>query len=533
MKVVICILSVLAVTFQMMAQSVAIKKLEGTTQKLNGEDYLNNSLTLADWLYKEGYFQKSADWAEKAVDTAKKLNKKDLLSISLNQLGRSQMRIPTKGDVMRHKAYNSLKDSNDLTDDTEVKLDNLKNMKELATQFGKKKDLERIEHEMAVLNGNGAKPSEPSFGGLFSRRKKAEAAYEKAQAQNEQLAATVIDLAQKTTNLANQQQGLQKLVAAKEAAIQNMTAAQIKQQLLVSEQSRILDSMKFVGVMDSMKLAQQALVVDQQKAQLSINQAELELRNSQRNLLLAVMALGLLIAGAFFMRYLTISKHNAVLSEKNRIIEDERKRSEELLLNILPASIAEELKKNGSAEARHYESATVLFTDFKGFSAISKQLTAEKLVKDLHHAFKNFDRIIEKHGLEKIKTIGDAYMCAGGLPKKAGHPRDVVKAALEIQQFLKSWNKEKIKAGESPFEARIGIHTGPLVAGVVGSRKFAYDIWGDTVNVASRMETAGEVGLVNISASTHKFVESDFKCEYRGKVPAKNVGEVEMYFIRE
>ena len=163
----------------------------------------------------------------------------------------------------------------------------------------------------------------------------------------------------------------------------------------------------------------------------------------------------------------------------------------------------------------------------------AKQLPPDKLVHDLHHAFQNFDRIIGKYNIEKIKTIGDAYMCAGGIPDDKGHPRDVVKAALEIQQFLNTWNKEKRKNGEPPFEARIGIHTGPLVAGVVGSRKFAYDIWGDTVNVASRMETSGEVGRVNISASTFSFVKDEFACEYRGKVPAKNVGDVEMYFVKD
>lgn len=533
MKILVSPLLLLLLSCQLGAQSDAIKNLENTTAKQTGVEYLNNALTLADWLYKESYYKQSAEWAEKAVNTAQKLNRTNDLAISLNQLGRSQMRIPSQRDVMRYRAYKSFEESNSLTTESDLRLDNFQNLRELALQFGKKKDLESINNEIAVLTGGTVKTTAPSVGGgLFSRRKRAEAAYEKATEQNQQLSATVTDLSKETAKLAMQQQSLQKLIASKEAAIQNMSAAQMRQQLLFSEQSRMVDSLRFAGAMDSMELAQTELLVQQQQTELQTKQAELELKGSQRNLLLAVVALVILLGGALLMRYLTISKHNAVLSEKNHIIEAERKRSEELLLNILPATIAEELKKNGVAEARHYSSATVLFTDFKGFSTISKTLSPEKLVSDLDYAFRNFDTIIGKYGIEKIKTIGDAYMCAGGLPDKEGHPRDVIKAALEIQQFLDVWNKEKIRNGEPPFEARIGIHTGPLVAGVVGSRKFAYDIWGDTVNVASRMESTGEVGMVNISADTHAFVKDEFSCEYRGKVPAKNVGEVEMYFVR-
>jgi class 3 adenylate cyclase len=501
------------------SQSQAIKNLEATTAKLSGEDYVKNALTLADWLYNEGFYEKSVDWADKAGDAAKKLKDNNLVATCLNQRGKSQIKVPSKRDNLKNKAFKNFEESNSLTTDAELKLDNLQHLKELATDLGKKKDLEKIDREIAVLTAGDA------------NRKKAQEELQQAKAQNEQLSSEVSNIAEEKEKLANQRQNLQKMVAAKEAAIQNMSAAQVKQQLLFSEQSRMLDSMQFAGAMDSMELAQKDLVVQQQQSELQQKQAEIELQSSQRNLLLAIVALVVLLGGGLFFRYQTISKHNAVLSEKNRIIEEERKRSEELLLNILPASIAEELKKNGAAEARRFDNATVLFTDFQGFSAISKQLSAEKLVDDLDYAFRNFDRIIGKYGLEKIKTIGDAYMCAGGIPDYEGHPKDVVKAGLEIQQFLKDWNKEKRKRGEPPFEARIGIHTGPIVAGVVGSRKFAYDIWGDTVNVASRMETSGQPGLVNISASTFAFVKEDFKCEYRGKVPAKNVGEVEMYFV--
>ncbi len=514
-------------------QSDAIKSLEKTTQKVTGEDFVNNALTLAEWHFKEGFYEKSMEWAEKAGDAAKKLKNNEYLAISLNQKGKSQMKMEGKRQVMKSKAFKSFEESNSQTTDADLKLDNLLNMKELAAALEKKKDLEKIQREIALLGGSAdATAASNGGGGFLSRRKKAQEEMAKTQAQNQQLEAAVTNLSEEKANLAKQQSSLQKMIAAKESAIQNMTAAQVKQQLLFSEQERMLDSMKFVGAMDSMQLAQKDMVVQQQQSELQQKQAEIDLRNSQRNLLLALVGLAIILGGAIFMRYLTISKHNAVLSEKNRIIEEERNRSEQLLLNILPAAIADELKANGSAAARRYENATVLFTDFKGFSAISKQLSPEKLVKDLDYAFKNFDRIIGEFGLEKIKTIGDAYMCAGGIPDDgSGHPRDVVKAAMAIQGFLNDWNQEKRRKGESPFEARIGIHTGPLVAGVVGSRKFAYDIWGDTVNVASRMESSSDAGKVNISASTFAFVKDEFKCEYRGKVPAKNVGEVEMYYI--
>jgi adenylate cyclase len=507
----------------MTAQSDAIKSLEMTTANVTGEDFINNALTLADWLYKESFFEKSVEWAEKAGEAAKKLKHNNYLAISLNQKAKSQMKF---------KAYKSFEESNALTTDAAMKLDNLLHMKDLALELEKKKEMDKIQREITLLNGGDGNSATNSGVGLFSKRKKAQEEFEKAQAQNQQLSAEVNSLSAEKANLAQQQQSLQALIAAKETAIQSMTAAQIKQELLFSEQNRMLDSMQFVGAMDSMELAQKDMVVQQQQAELQQKQAEIDLRNSQRNLLMALVGLVAILGGAIFFRYQTISKHNAVLSEKNSIIEAEKKRSEELLLNILPAAIADELKKNGSAVARRYENASVLFTDFQGFSAISKQLSPEKLVSDLDYAFKNFDRIIGAFGLEKIKTIGDAYMCAGGLPEDgSGHPRDVVKAGLAIQQFLADWNKEKKRVGEPPFEARIGIHTGPLVAGVVGSRKFAYDIWGDTVNVASRMETTGDIGKVNISAATYSFIKDEFNCEYRGKVPAKNVGEVEMYFV--
>ncbi len=212
-------------------------------------------------------------------------------------------------------------------------------------------------------------------------------------------------------------------------------------------------------------------------------------------------------------------------------IEKEKDKSEKLLLNILPAAIAVELKEKGFAVPKQYEQVTVMFGDFKGFTNVAEKLTPKEIINELNICFSAFDAICEKHNLERIKTIGDAYMCAGGLPiPNNTNPLDTVLAALEMQEFLKNRKAEKENFGEEYFEMRIGIHTGAVVAGVVGTKKFAYDIWGDTVNLASRMESSGEVGMVNISETTYHLVKETIYCAYRGEMPAKNKGNVAMYF---
>ncbi|MCB1190661.1 MAG: hypothetical protein H7A23_25020 [Leptospiraceae bacterium] len=212
--------------------------------------------------------------------------------------------------------------------------------------------------------------------------------------------------------------------------------------------------------------------------------------------------------------------------------ETERKKSEKLLLNILPQKVAEELKMKGKVQPILHEFVSVLFTDFKGFTKVAESMNVEDLVKELDESFYYFDDVITKYHLEKIKTIGDSYMCAGGLPERNNtHQIDICLAALEIQSTINQAKELKSMMGLPYWELRLGIHVGPVIAGVVGKNKFAYDIWGDTVNTASRMESSGEIGKINISGDMYEQVNHFFECEYRGKVKAKNKGEIDMYFL--
>jgi adenylate cyclase len=244
------------------------------------------------------------------------------------------------------------------------------------------------------------------------------------------------------------------------------------------------------------------------------------LTTGQINLFFVINLIG---AGSliFLMLYYFVGKKNFFQA-----------RSDALLLNILPKEIAEELKANGRAEAKQFDDVTVMFSDFKNFTQITEKLTPAELVAEIDTLFKAFDNIISKHNIEKIKTIGDSYMCAGGLPvANKTHAYDVVSATMDIQQFMQQHLQKRMVEGKEPFEIRIGVHTGPVVAGIVGEKKFAYDIWGDTVNVASRMESSGEAGKINISGSTYDLVKDKFKCMYRGKIQAKNKGEIDMYYV--
>ncbi|MCC5930742.1 MAG: adenylate/guanylate cyclase, partial [Cyclobacteriaceae bacterium] len=224
-------------------------------------------------------------------------------------------------------------------------------------------------------------------------------------------------------------------------------------------------------------------------------------------------------------------KNEKIMEQQKQIIEEKR-RSDTLLHNILPAPVATELKQNGKARPMLYDMVSVLFTDFKGFTTIASSMNPDEIVDELEICFSAFDNIIEKHNLEKIKTMGDGYMAAGGIPiRNSTNAIDAVLAGMEMQRFMRWKQEEKRKMGQKYFELRVGIHTGPVVAGVIGKKKFAYDIWGDAVNLASRMESSGVEGKVNISYATYQQIQDHFFVTYRGRVDAKNKGFVDMYFV--
>ena len=276
------------------------------------------------------------------------------------------------------------------------------------------------------------------------------------------------------------------------------------------------DSIKDISTVENMANLRTDFEVSQKQAELDLANEE---KRSQRMMLLslfAILGLGAVLLGTLYWYY--------------RAIAREKKRSDSLLLNILPAETAQELKKHGKVEAVKFNQVTVLFTDFVGFSKVAEAVEPEQLVKSIDHYFREFDEITSRHGLEKIKTVGDSYMCACGLPTaNPAHAVNVIRAAMDmIDQVSRELRSPD---GLSHFEIRIGVHTGPVVAGIVGIKKWQYDIWGDTVNIASRMETNSEPGRINISETTYHEVRDHYSCTFRGEIEVKNHGPLKMYFI--
>lgn len=234
-----------------------------------------------------------------------------------------------------------------------------------------------------------------------------------------------------------------------------------------------------------------------------------------------------LVAGVVFTIAQRLARAQQELFEQKREVLKQQQLAETLLLNTLPAEIATELKEKGAVDPRYHEDVTVLFTDFQGFTLSTEKLAADELVRALHGYFSAFDSVVQTYGLEKLKTIGDSYMCVAGLPKRQpSHAVDALLAAFGIIEAVVQGQAR----GLPPWSIRIGVHTGPVISGVVGIRKFAFDIWGESVNFASRIESSGHPNRINLSASTYARVKDFFECEHRGRVLTKEGREFDMYF---
>lgn len=494
------------------AQTTAIKSQIRIVEKSRGLTKIKAQILLSEMYYKQGSYDSAMKVAKEARKAAKDSNRISLRATAANREAKASYK--SNALLGRRNANTILKKSLKYLPGNRypIKRENLQLLIKYAGQRGDEKDVKKFKKELALLKG--------------------EAIIKKQRAEANELKDSLTSLNTQTQSLESETQHLAEAVDNQSIRIQKLSDEQIRQELKIAHQNHLLDSIAYVRMLDSFKLIRQKNTLMEQSQQIKEKEMQETVYKSQRNLWIALTTLGLLVLGGLYSRFTSMRKHNHQLEEKNVIIEAEQQRSEELLLNILPKSVADELRESGSAKARKFKSVTVMFTDFKNFSQFAHDVSPEQLVGELDFYFRKFDEIIASFGLEKIKTIGDSYMCAGGLPKvDRENARKVVSAALAIQEFMNSTKKQRSQTDKNYFEARIGIHTGPLVAGIVGKRKYAYDIWGDTVNIASRMESNCEPGAVNISKPTFDLVRSTFECEPRGKVEAKNIGEVEMYYV--
>lgn len=537
------------------AQSNEIEQLKEELKTLDGTEFINKAIRLSELFYSEKMYSEAQIAASHAYRKARQLDDKTEMARALNREGKAMMKQKIKPRD-RSKLALKFRNSNLLILQSGVtngalEQDNKTQLKLLARDLDKPKDFDDLEKEITslkkvpsrdvvddTLRAIGDILKNVDLSKLKPRQleayKKAQELYNEKEALNVQVAQLSeererIEGEAEQLNIENV--ALSQDISVKKEEISKMSEKQAKAELENMLYKMLVDSLASKQMMDSLIISQKDMELAAQQAQQT---ALLEKQKAQRWFYISIITIVLIIAAGLLSRYMATKKHNALLEEKNEVIKHEKERSESLLLNILPESIAKELKLQGKAKTRYHNNVSVLFTDFVNFSGISEKLSPEQLVEDLDYCFKNFDTIIGKYELEKIKTIGDAYMCAGGLTtEQPDHAQRVIKAAIEIQFFLQSFKNEKLAKNLPYFEARIGIHVGPIIAGVVGLKKFAYDIWGDTVNIASRMESSSEPGKVNISEDTYNMVKDDFAFEYRGKVDAKNKGKIDMYYVLE
>ncbi len=528
-----CLSFFLFLNHALVAQSIA--ELEG---KYNRSGTKNEKMTLAYQIAEKAMagnnYTKASDFAQRAnqlaIEIGDKRKEADAAYLSANAeyLRRNYREAASRFGQAWNAARNyGLRD---------VALNSTERLQDIALKQNDLKEALKWSREtvnyLKSNSGNGGRDGGDAQRRLENRLAVAEADNRKLR---EQLAAATGQTQILETTYQEQikdvQSKTQQELSMKEATISQIAMQKQQADSLARSKGRLVDNLTKDQMADS--IVRVGLERDYEAQKRLTSEAKLAQKQSEYlgNILALLTAFVLLLAILFYVRYRSKRRSVNELAQKNMVIEAEQKRSNNLLLNILPPAIAEELKTRNKVAARKYDQATVMFVDFKGFTHLSEVLSPELLVEELDYCFSNFDNIISHYRVEKIKTIGDAYMCASGLSDMNASPSDMVKAALEIQDFMLAMKAERMSRSMPFFEARIGIHVGPVVAGVVGAKKFAYDIWGDTVNIAARMEETCDPGKVNVSEDAYWLSKYEFEYYSRGKVAAKNKGMMDMYYV--
>ncbi|MFK7808413.1 MAG: adenylate/guanylate cyclase domain-containing protein [Saprospiraceae bacterium] len=492
---------------------------------------------MASIYLKQGDFTNALIYSKKSESGAKN-KKNDLL---LTDIYYTSARIHS--EVFEYdEALNYYQEHLNLRDSFAL-LDRLKKQEILQQQI----ELERLEKQLKIFRIN-EEVQDLTISQLNTEKENQRLALSAQKAQLESTE-TARELLEKENNLKASQLKTKELESeqtrqALELAGQRLIAAQKEKEVSSLEKEKELQRLELVSSEAKLENELRAKeLLERDKEILERNKAFSDLALSQQKQrtqflfgLGALMTLLMILAG---LAWINSRRLNTQLNKKNKDIEQQkeeitlaRNKSDQLLLNILPEETANELKEKGFATPKSYSEATVMFTDFTNFTTIAAQMSPEELIKELNICFQAFDKILEEHGLEKIKTIGDAYMCVAGVPKPdKNHSVRAIQAGKEIVAFMQKRIRQKESAGIPYWDMRMGMHSGSVVAGVVGKKKFAYDVWGDTVNTASRMESNGEPGKINISGSTYELVKNHYNCISRGKIEAKNIGEIEMFFV--
>lgn len=520
--------------FSLSAQSVGElqNKLNRSTSK---SEKMNLSYQIAEKLLNSNPAQ-AADYAHRASLLASELGEKRREADAIYLAGEAHYRRRDYANAAGrfNQAWNTARNYGI----RDVALNSMQRLEDIATKQNDLREALKWSHEtVSYLKSNGAGGTRT--GSSTAETRVLEARVQALESQNANLINQLEKNSGQNQDLETVYQNQLREVQEKnleELNKREQTISQISQEKQrvdsVSRiKTRLLDNLTKEQMADSIVRVQQERELQEQKRRVAEYELTQKINENLRNLLAMAVVVVLILAGAFYLRYRAKRRAADDLAEKNKIIEEEQKKSDSLLLNILPAAIAQELKANNKVAARQYDQATVMFIDFTGFTGVAERLAPENLVEELDYCFSNFDRIISQYRIEKIKTVGDAYICASGLSDMNASPSDMVKAALEIQDFLLHHKAERQGHGLPYFEARVGIHTGPVVAGVVGKKKFAYDIWGDTVNIAARMEESCDPGRVNVSEATFWPSKYEFEWLHRGKIAAKNKAAMDMYYV--